>query len=82
MRAAMEHGFDIWANPSDPAKEFQPQQLEKLPKLNLVNLTGGEPFVREDLEEIVRVLFTKTDRVCISNSGWFEDRIIKMSENW
>jgi radical SAM protein with 4Fe4S-binding SPASM domain len=53
--------------------------LNKLPKLALVNLTGGEPFVREDLEEIVRILFTKTNRVVISTSGWFEDRIIRMA---
>jgi len=69
----------IWENPSDPEKEFSPEILSKLPKLALVNLTGGEPFMREDLEEIVRILFRKTDRVVISTSGWFEDRIIRMA---
>jgi MoaA/NifB/PqqE/SkfB family radical SAM enzyme len=56
--------------------------LNKLPKLVLVNLTGGERFVREDLEDIIRILFTKTDRVVISTSGWFEDRIIKMAQKF
>jgi radical SAM protein with 4Fe4S-binding SPASM domain len=70
---------DIWNHPTDVNKEFKPELLNKLPKLALVNLTGGEPFVREDLEEIVRILFTKTNRVVISTSGWFEDRIIRMA---
>lgn len=73
---------DIWNNPTEPEKEFKPQLLEKLPRLNLVNLTGGEPFVRRDLEDIVRILFTKTDRVCISTSGWYEDRIFKLAEKY
>ncbi len=73
---------DIWENPTDPKKEFKPELLEKLPKLNLVNLTGGEPLVRGDLEDIVKILFTKTDRICISTSGWYEDRIFKLAEKY
>jgi len=73
---------NIWNNPSDIKKEFKPDLLNKLPKLVLVNLTGGEPFVREDLEDIIRILFTKTDRVVISTSGWFEDRIIRMAQKF
>lgn len=79
MRCAM---CGIWNHPSEAEKEFKPELLEKLPDLTLVNLTGGEPFVREDLEEIVRVLFTKTKRIVISTSGWFEDRIIRMAEKY
>ena len=73
---------NIWENPTDPEKEFNPQLLDKLPRLNLVNLTGGEPFIRDDLEDIVAILFTKTDRICISTSGWYEDRIFKLAEKY
>jgi len=73
---------NIWANPTDINKEFNPKLLEKLPKVGLVNLTGGEPFIREDLGDIVRVLYTKTDRVCISTSGWFEDRIFRLASEF
>lgn len=31
--------------------------------MNGVNITGGEPFVREDIEDIVKVLETKTERI-------------------
>lgn len=72
----------IWQNPTEKSKEIQIKELEKLPKVKFVNLTGGEPFVREDLEEIVEVMFRKSPRVVISTSGWFEDRVIKLAEKF
>ena len=71
---------DIWNNPTEVKKEIQPEELEILPHVKFVNITGGEPFVRQDLEAIVKVLFTKSPRVVISTSGWFEDRIIDRRE--
>jgi Fe-coproporphyrin III synthase len=73
---------NIWSGPTRPEDEFIPGLLEKLPKLAAVNVTGGEPFVREDLDEIVRILFTKTERVVISTSGWYEDRIFKLAQRF
>lgn len=73
---------NIWGNPSSKEKEFRPELLNKLPKVNLVNVTGGEPLVREDLSEIIRILFTKTDRVVISSSGFYEERIFKLAEKF
>lgn len=73
---------DIWQNPTEKSKEITPEEMQILPKVNFINITGGEPFVREDLEEIVRVAFTKASRVVISTSGWFEDRVIKLAERF
>lgn len=71
---------DIWANPTKKEEEFEPELLEKLPKMNSVNITGGEPFVRDDIEEIVKILETKTDRIVFSTSGYFPERIIEMAK--
>ena len=57
-------------------------EMERLPKVKFINITGGEPFVREDLEEIVEVAFRKSPRVVISTSGWFEERIIRLAEKF
>ena len=73
---------DIWQNPTEKSKEIQPKELELLPNVKFVNITGGEPFIREDLDEIVEVLFKKSPRVVISTSGWFEDRVIKLAEKY
>ena len=73
---------NIWANPTKREEEFPPELLHKLPKMRSVNITGGEPFVREDIEEIVRILMTKTDRIVFSTSGYFSDRIIELAKKY
>ncbi len=73
---------DIWENPTDKKREITAKELEILPNFKFVNITGGEPFVRRDLEDIVEVMFKKSDRIVISTSGWHTDRIIKMAEKY
>lgn len=73
---------DIWNNPTEKSKEIRPEELEILPNVRFVNITGGEPFIREDLDEIVEVLMKKSPRVVISTSGWFEDRILHLAEKF
>lgn len=73
---------NIWKNPTDIKKEISPDDLRCLPKLKFINLTGGEPFIREDLEEIVRVCYTKSSRIVISTSGWYEDRVIALAKKF
>lgn len=73
---------DIWENPSDSKREIQAKELEMLPNFKFVNITGGEPFVRRDLEDIVEVMYQKSPRIVISTSGWHTDRIIKMAERF
>src|SRR5450759_4824505 len=73
---------NIWKYPSDEKKEISPKDLEKLPSLKFANVTGGEPFQRRDLEDIVSVLFTKAPRVVISTSGWHYQRIIQLAEKF
>ncbi len=73
---------NIWQNPSDKAKEIKAEELLKLPDLTFVNITGGEPFEREDLEEIVKIMFRKSKRIVISTSGWYVDRIIKLVQKY
>lgn len=73
---------NIWDNPTEKSKEITPQEIEILPNVNFINITGGEPFIREDLDEIIEVCFRKSPRVVISTSGWFEDRVIKLAERF
>ena len=73
---------NIWDNPTKVSEEFKPELLEKLPKVDTVNITGGEPFVREDIEDIVKILFTKTKRIVFSTSGYYSDRIIQLARKY
>lgn len=73
---------NIWANQSKKEEEFKPELLKKLPRMSVVNITGGEPFIREDIEEIVEILLTKTNRIVFSTSGYFTGRIIEMAKKY
>lgn len=73
---------NIWENPTRKEEEFRPDLLKKLPQMNSVNITGGEPFVRDDIEEIVKILFTKTKRIVFSTSGYFSDKILELAQKY
>ena len=64
--------------PSRPEEELTLETIRKLPRMYFTNITGGEPFIREDLPEIVRELYRKSDRIVISTNGFFTDRIIAL----
>ena len=68
--------------PSKPDEEISVETIKKLPKMYFTNITGGEPFIREDLADIVRELYKKSDRIVISTNGFFTDRIIKLCEEF
>ena len=57
--------------PSDPKDEISIETIKKLPEMYFTNITGGEPFIREDIKDIVRELRKKSDRIVISTNGFF-----------
>lgn len=73
---------NIWQNPTDSKEEITAEDLKTLPRLKFINLTGGEPFIREDLSEIVEECYKHTDRIVISTSGWYEDRVISLAKRF
>mgnify|MGYP000715630937 CR=1 FL=1 len=54
---------DCWKDPSRPEDEIQMDVIKKLPEMAFTNITGGEPFIRKDLPEIVEELYKKSDRI-------------------
>lgn len=79
MRCVM---CNIWKNPTDKKEEIKASDLKSLPNLKFINLTGGEPFIREDLEKIVEECYRHTQRIVISTSGRFEDRVISLAKRF
>jgi len=72
---------DIWKK--KPRKEVSPSLYKKLPSsLKDINLTGGEPFLRNDLPEIVRMI-KKTcpyARIIINTNGLLPQKIITITQ--
>ena len=60
-----------YKKPSQPDEEISLETIKKLPPMYFTNITGGEPFIRTDLKDIVRELYKKSDRIVISTNGFF-----------
>jgi molybdenum cofactor biosynthesis enzyme MoaA len=45
-----------WQHPSKKEEEYTPELVDKLPDgLSFINITGGQPFLRKDIEEIKQI---------------------------
>lgn len=74
---------NTWQHPSKKDEEFTPDLVNKIPAgLKFINITGGEPFLREELDEIIQIALTKTKRLVISTNGYFTKKIVKLAEKY
>jgi Fe-coproporphyrin III synthase len=75
------HMCNIWKHQSEVKEEITIRDLQKLPNgLAFANITGGEPFLRKDIDEIVETVLKKTKRLVISTNGYFTDKIVAIAK--
>jgi len=61
---------NIWKSPTLPSEEISLAVLEKIPGgFDNLNITGGEPTLREDLMDMVDILHPKARKLEISTNG-------------
>ncbi|HEC93675.1 MAG TPA: radical SAM protein [Candidatus Atribacteria bacterium] len=73
---------EIWKHPTKPSEELDPKYLEKLPAGLRINITGGEPMLREDIEEIFKILYPKAYLLELSTNGYFTEKIVHLAEKY
>ena len=73
---------ECFKNPTSPNEEITLDVIDKLPEMAFTNITGGEPFLRQDLPEIVECLEKKTNRIVISTNGYFTERILDLCKKF
>jgi MoaA/NifB/PqqE/SkfB family radical SAM enzyme len=74
---------NTWKNPSRPKDEISLDDLKKLPSnLSYINITGGEPFLRDDIEDIIELLLKKAKRIVVSTNGYLTERIVKIGKKF
>jgi len=57
--------------------------MRKLPEgLDKINITGGEPGLRQDLLAIVAELRSKARKIDISSNGYFTDRLVEVGRRF
>ena len=69
-------------NPTRPEDEMGSEVMEKLPEAKFIQITGGEPFLRKDIEDIVRILIKKAGRVMINTNGYYTEKITELCRNY
>lgn len=69
-----------WQFPTRKEDEIKAEHLEKLPRMKFTNITGGEPFLREDIGDIIKVVKKISNRIVISTNGSFTERIINLAQ--
>ena len=71
-----------------PGRELTPQQVRevfaKIGRLDVVRLTGGEPFLREDFAEVAAAVDeqSRPGVLHITSNGSFPDRILGFAESF
>lgn len=70
---------NTWQYPSKTTDEIMPLDLESLPNVVFCNITGGEPFLRDDIEEFVNAMKKKAKRIVISTNGYFTEKVVKLA---
>jgi len=83
---ACAHCF-YWANLNKETNEATLEEIDRFSKslgpFSFLTLTGGEPFLRDDIPEIIKI-FNKNNSVSsvsIPTNGFFTERILKTTEN-
>ena len=69
---------DCFKDPTRPEEEITLDDIRLLPEMAFTNITGGEPFIRKDIGDIVEALYKKSNRIVISTNGYFTDRILEL----
>lgn len=74
---------NTWRHPSLTEEEISPEVIDRIQgTYKRLNITGGEPLLREDILDIVDVLNRKTCRLEISTNGYFTERILMVAERF
>jgi len=77
------HMCDIWQHPTKVQDELPASFYERIPSgLGRLNVTGGEPFLRSDIEDIIEIVYPKASVVEISTNGFYTDRVLAIANKY
>ena len=77
---------NIWKKPTVPEMDIIQidKAFKKIPNITTIRITGGEPFFREDLPEIIKIIKknTNVEIIMLTTNGTFTDRIINFIKTY
>jgi len=78
---------DSMAKMKDSDNELTVDEYEKISKkiklINILGISGGEPFLRSDLSEIVKIIYKNTSPLVVDlpTNGYFVDSVLRQTED-
>jgi MoaA/NifB/PqqE/SkfB family radical SAM enzyme len=73
---------NIWKHPTKKEEELSPEYYTKLPDGLRINITGGEPTLRDDIDEIFSILYPKASLLELSTNGFYTEKIIALANKY
>ncbi len=73
---------NIWRYPTRPDEEIDCHYYEQLPTGLRINITGGEPTLRKDIDDIFRILYPKASLLELSTNGYDTEKIVSLAKKY
>lgn len=73
---------NVWRFPTQPEEELDPKYYTKLPDGLRINITGGEPTLREDIDEIFGILYPKSSLLELSTNGFYTEKVVALANKY
>jgi MoaA/NifB/PqqE/SkfB family radical SAM enzyme len=70
---------NIWRHQTKVDEEIDCKYYEKLPSGLRINITGGEPTLRKDIDKIFEILYPKASLLELSTNGFNTDTIVRLA---
>ena len=73
---------NIWKFQTNPNEEIDASYYEKLPAGLRINITGGEPTLRSDIDKIFEILYHKSRLLELSTNGYNTKKIVELANKY
>ena len=73
---------NIWKFQTRPDEEIDASYYEKLPAGLRINITGGEPTLRRDIDKIFEILYPKSRLLELSTNGYNTQKIVELANKY
>ena len=73
---------NIWKFQTNPNEEIDASYYEKLPAGLRINITGGEPTLRPDIDKIFEILYPKSRLLELSTNGYNTKKIVELANKY
>ena len=73
---------NIWKFQTHPNEEIDASFYESLPAGLRINITGGEPTLRRDIDKIFEILYPKSRLLELSTNGYNTEKIVELANRF